>query len=225
MTGRGDSVVFIGPSLCHDEVRKTFDGTVRPPIGRGDLDQLIGCDPPPQQVGIVDGTFLHRLAVTPKEVLRAIDAGITVFGASSIGALRAAECDRYGMIGVGRIYRLFADGEVVADDEVAITMDPDTLAATSEPLINIRLAIAAAVEAGQVTEIVGSTAVRIAAGLYFPDRSWARVVDDLHRLPALPADEVEAFTAWTRSEQRGDQKSADARLLLQMMAGSDDDRD
>ena len=44
------------------------------------------------------------MSISPKEVLRAIDAGITLYSSSSMGALRAVECAPYGMTGVGMIY-------------------------------------------------------------------------------------------------------------------------
>ena len=45
-----------------------------------------------------------------KEILWAMAQGIHVFGGASIGALRAAELDVFGMKGIGRIYEDFRDG-------------------------------------------------------------------------------------------------------------------
>ena len=53
---------------------------------------------------IVDGEFGQSLSVWHKEILHALHRGIRVVGASSMGALRAAELDRFGMEGVGEIY-------------------------------------------------------------------------------------------------------------------------
>ena len=46
-------------------------------------------------------------------------------GAASMGALRAAEMHRYGMVGVGKIFEMYRDGEE-DDSLVAMTFDPET---------------------------------------------------------------------------------------------------
>ena len=46
-------------------------------------------------------------------------AGTQVFGAASMGALRAAELAPFGMIGVGAIFAAYRDGRLTGDDEVA----------------------------------------------------------------------------------------------------------
>ena len=48
-----------------------------------------------------------------------------MIGASSMGALRAAECDRYGMIGIGEVYQRYQAGEE-DDSLVAMSYDPQT---------------------------------------------------------------------------------------------------
>jgi len=53
--------------------------------------------------------------------------GIHVFGAASIGALRAAELDVFGMRGIGDIYEAFRDGLLEDDDEVAVLHGPEEL--------------------------------------------------------------------------------------------------
>ena len=62
-----------------------------------------------RRIGIVDGLFGNFPAVWHKEILFAIASGVEVSGAASMGALRAAELSRFGMIGSGRIYRMFTD--------------------------------------------------------------------------------------------------------------------
>ena len=91
------AVVFLGPSLNQQEARPLLDAEYRPPVKRGDLEDLAGFD----TVVIIDGQFGQSLSVTPKEILALIDSGVSVVGASSMGALRAAELDSFGMKGVG----------------------------------------------------------------------------------------------------------------------------
>ena len=43
--------------------------------------------------------------------------GVHVFGAASMGALRAAELDGFGMRGIGRIYAAYRDGYWPGYDE------------------------------------------------------------------------------------------------------------
>ena len=57
-----------------------------------------------------------------------MQAGIHVYGAASIGALRAAELDAFGMRGIGRIYEDFREGVLEDDDEVAVLHGPEELA-------------------------------------------------------------------------------------------------
>ena len=73
-----------------------------------------------RRVGIVDGYFGNTPSVWHKEILYAISQGVEVVGAASMGALRAAELCQFGMVGIGRIFRLFRMGLWKDDDEVAV---------------------------------------------------------------------------------------------------------
>jgi hypothetical protein len=73
-----------------------------------------------RRVGIVDGYFGNTPSVWHKEILYAISQGVEVVGAASMGALRAAELCQFGMVGIGRIFRLFRMGLWTDDDEVAV---------------------------------------------------------------------------------------------------------
>src|SRR3546814_11407858 len=68
----------------------------------------------------IDGYFDHRPAVRHKEILLLLSEGVRMFGASSIGALRAAEMGGFGLTGVGYIYRAYSRGPLVGADEVAL---------------------------------------------------------------------------------------------------------
>ncbi|HEV2845785.1 MAG TPA: TfuA domain-containing protein, partial [Thermoanaerobaculia bacterium] len=63
-------------------------------------------------------------AMSHKELLYALDAGVRVIGAASLGALRAVELTPWGMIGVGRVFEAYRDGELDGDDEVALLHAP-----------------------------------------------------------------------------------------------------
>lgn len=209
------TALFIGPSVSPDEVRSVFKGEVLPPIKRGDLGALLAREEPPEHIGIVDGQFLHELSVAPKEVLRTMHSGVRVYGSSSMGALRAVECAPYGMVGVGRIFSMYDSGEIDADDEVAITFNTDTLAAMSEPMINMRIALQAAVDAGMATAKVAATVADLAKAMYFPDRNYhnLRTVSRT----ALDPSEHEKLFGFLGSPAAPDQKRLDALELIATM--------
>lgn len=88
----------------------------------------------PKQIVLIDGTFRQTLAVWVKELVFAMVDGVRVVGASSMGALRAAELWRYGAIGIGAIFEAYKNGTVQDDAWVAMTYDPDTYRPLTEPL-------------------------------------------------------------------------------------------
>ena len=195
--------VYLGPTLDLATAQTLLDATYLPPVKRGDLAEL------PQSittVGIVDGVFHQNLAVSPKEVVTLLDRGLRVYGAASIGALRAAETHMYGMIGVGRIFEMYRDQEIDADDEVAVAYDPSTDRAVSEPLVNLRLAIRIAAAEGVISSIEASEIIGALKSTYFPSRS-IQLVENMY--PAL--------APFLRAK-RFDQKRSDAMLLLRTIA-------
>src|SRR5262249_25016326 len=141
-------IVFLGPTLPVAEARRVLAATYRPPVSQGDV--LRASRERPRAIGIVDGYFEHVPAVWHKEVLWALSQGIHVFGAASMGALRAAELSSFGMVGVGRVYEAFERGELEADDEVAIAhaAAEDGYRPLSEAMVNIRATLGAAARGG-----------------------------------------------------------------------------
>lgn len=219
------SFVFLGPSLAHAEAARSFTGTILPPAGRGDVPALFADGAVPEAIGLVDGTFLHGLAVTPKEVMTALAAGTRLYGASSMGALRAVECAPYGMVGVGKVYDLYRTGVTDADDEVAITFDPDTLRPTSEPHVNVRFAMADAVARRLLEERTAQAVLVAAKELFFPYRTYANVARAVR--DRISRQEHERLLAYLADPTRPDQKRLDALALLARMnqdgaAGADD---
>ncbi|GAA2262977.1 hypothetical protein GCM10009853_015150 [Glycomyces scopariae] len=122
--------VFCGPSLSATEVRAVLpEAAAHPPIRHGDALRLDAG--PGDLVLIVDGVFHQSASVRHKEILALMAAGATVVGCSSMGALRAAELDAYGMVGVGEVYRGYRDGRRNSDADVAVT---HTQGPEAEPL-------------------------------------------------------------------------------------------
>jgi hypothetical protein len=163
-----DTVVFLGPTLARAEAERILNADYLPPICRGDLERL------PEHirhVGIVDGEFYQSLSVSPKEILKLLRRGVTVIGASSMGALRAAETWKLGTIGVGQIFAMYRDGILDADDEVALIYERDTYRKLSEPLVNLRAALDMAAAAGAIDEHEKNNLLLKMKSLYFPERS------------------------------------------------------
>jgi hypothetical protein len=176
-----DTVVFLGPSMPVAEARRLLDAEFLPPICRGDIDRLPASI---RFIGVIDGEFFQKLAVSPKEIIQALGRGIKVFGSSSMGALRAAETHTFGMVGIGRIFEQFRDGILDADDEVAVAYEPGTYRALSDPMVNIREALALARSAGVITESQQHELCSVMKARYFPQRSWCALE---HICPSLRA--------------------------------------
>ena len=172
------SVVFLGPTLPRDDARRILpDAVYLPPARQADIVTAIGRYHP-DVIALIDGTFLHTLAVWHKEILHALDLGIRVFGASSMGALRAAECAEFGMVGVGRVFRDYADGTLTADDEVALSHADEASGwrPMSEAMVNVRATLTAAVAAGVLTEGEKDAVTAAGKALYFPERTWPAIL-------------------------------------------------
>lgn len=207
--------VFLGPSLPRAEAQALLDAEYLPPVSEGDVYRaaLRG----PRAIGIIDGYFEVVPAVWHKEILYALSRGIHVFGASSMGALRAAELHAFGMDGIGWIFEAFRDGLLEDDDEVAVMHGPAELGYPnlSEAMVNIRRTLAAAHTAGVIGDRSHEVLVASAKELFYRERSFARVLT-LGRNAGLPEPELERLERWLPAGAI-DQKRDDARLLLETL--------
>lgn len=197
------------------EARDQFDAMVLPPVAQGDV--LRAANERPFAIGIVDGYFEGLPAVWHKEVLWALSRGIHVFGAASMGALRAAELERFGMKGVGKIFAGFASGALEDDDEVAVAHGESLTdyQPTSEAMVNMRATLQAAEHAGVIAGRTRETLTSMAKSWFYPDRSFPRLF--AHAIQqGTPASEVNALRSFV-STSRVDQKREDARTMLRAM--------
>ena len=175
-------IVYTGLSLPFDEAKSILDSTedvnveYKRPIKRGDLSLALKENP--DIIAIIDGVFHQSSAVGHKEILKVIKNGVKVYGASSMGALRASELDSLGMVGVGYVYNQYATGEVDSDDDVAVMLDSDTLEALSEPLINMKYVFTEAVKESIISESEKDELINIAKKTYYPQRNYAKTLSD-----------------------------------------------
>lgn len=117
--------IFAGPSVYGID-RSLLDGlVVRAPARCGDIFQAAKNGA--SVIGLIDGTFESGMSVWHKEIIYALDRGIKIAGAASMGALRAVECERYGMVGIGKIFEQFRSGRRTRDADVALLFAPEEL--------------------------------------------------------------------------------------------------
>ncbi len=207
------TIVFVGPTLPAAEVGALLPGaTVAPPVAFGDVLRLAQARRRPKRIAIIDGYFERMAAVWHKEIVFALERGIEVWGAASMGALRAAELRGCGMIGVGTIYTAFARGELIADDEVAVAHLPAEhgYRAVSDALVNLRDGIA---RAPMLNARSRGVLIELARGRFYRERTWANLIADA-RAALIPKAQLDKLAAWPKP----DRKAQDARLLLRRLA-------
>lgn len=205
-------VIFAGPTIPESSIREIIDAVVLPPACMGDVYRAAGQQP--AAIGIIDGYFDGVPSVWHKEILWALDHNIPVFGAASMGALRAAELQPFGMIGAGRIFEAYRDGELEDDDEVAVHHGPAEMGyiPLSEPMVNIRATLAGAVETKVIDQALADVLVRTAKDMAYPDRNWDRLLKD-GSAQKRGTISLEALQAWLPGG-RIDQKHQDAVAML-----------
>jgi hypothetical protein len=206
-------VVFAGPTLGEPAVLSRLPGAVvLGPAAFGDVYRA--AHGRPVAIAIIDGYFERIPATWHKEILWAMSEGIHVFGASSMGALRAAELCAFGMVGVGRIFEAFRDGELEDDDEVAVAHGPaeSGYLSGSDAMVNIRATLRRA-ESEQV--LTGATAARLielAKQTFYAQRCYPDLLA-AGASAGLPEAELGRLREWLPNG-RVDQKRLDAEQLL-----------
>lgn len=212
-------VVFCGPTVDAATVRSLLPtADCRPPAGQGDL--FAAARDRPAAIALVDGVFCERPAVWHREILAALEAGIPVWGAASMGALRAVECAAFGMIGKGRIvdayragrYSPFAD-PFDDDDEVAVLHGPPELGspALSDALVDLRETLARAESAGAIDATVRDAVARRLKATFFAERRFDDLLATVEELAGAAA-------AAAVATQRCSQKREDALAVLTELA-------
>ena len=202
-------VVFTGLTIPFDEAREILDAKYLPPIKRGDLYELIESESDIDIILIIDGQFHNTPAVAHKEIMLALDKGIIVFGASSMGALRASELDTLGMTGIGYVYNEYASGNVTSDDDVAVMLDSESLEPLSEPLINMNYVFKKAFSANIITESEKNELMKISKETFYPKRTYAQTLSK----SSLDNDKKSELIDLIRTTP--DMKKEDAKQLLE----------
>lgn len=222
--------VFLGPSLPVQEAQGLMAADFRPPVRQGDVYRVVR-ERQPGAIGIIDGYFQEVPSVWHKEILWAIDQGVKVYGAASMGALRAAELERFGMRGVGRVFEAFREGvyrpydaEVFEDDdEVAVIHGPAELSfpALSDAMVDLRSTFARAAREGVIDDALRDRIVAAFKARFYRDRSLSAVPEMLSGL-GVPAAQSRALLDWL-PQGRVWQKRDDAKALLEALRAEDNE--
>ena len=167
-----NAVVFVGPTafgLAPDLLHQP-GVSIRPPARRGDIDALLPGGP--GTVAVVDGTFHSYPAVGHAELRRAVECGWSVWGLSSMGAIRAAEMNHLGVHGFGEVYERFASPEPFDDDEVALLHAAEApFRPMSEPLIHIRGCLSNLTQRGHLTSSNAAAVLNTLKTKWYADRT------------------------------------------------------
>jgi hypothetical protein len=195
--------IFAGPSLPLAD-RPAVPGLIYlPPAARGDVAAAAERF---DAVLLIDGVFHQGIAPSPKEMLAACRR-VPVFGAASMGALRAAECRAFGAVPLGAIAGWYASGVIDGDDEVAVLMDAASSRALSVPSVNVRYVARLATRSGLLSAAEADAwADRARREIFYADRSWRGAVA---LAPAVARDALVAI-----AQAHGDLKRWDARFAL-----------
>jgi hypothetical protein len=204
-------VIFIGPTLSIDKAKEILDADYRPPAKKGDLLKLIPTAV--KFVGLIDGYFLQDYPPTPIEVYNLLrKKDVLVFGSSSLGALRAVELKRFGMIGIGKIFNLFLKGVIDSDDEVAVTFT-GYREYQSDALIDIRYNLFLAQKKQIIDKNTKRNILRIAKKTYFPYRTYDDILEKSKKVFSLQKKQIEDFGEYI-SKHKVSLKEKDAIRLL-----------
>ena len=206
-----NAVIFAGPSL--PPAFRPSDPALcwRHPIRQGEIYEAALTRP--AIIGIIDGYFEVTPTVWHKEILWAMTQGIHIYGAASIGALRAAELHTFGMVGIGRVFAAYRDGILTDDDEVAVLHGPEELGypAITEAMVNISATLEQAVAEGILDPLLATDITEISKTLFYKERSWDAILRFASR--GLPWVLFDAFAAWLRGRPV-DQKRIDALEMI-----------
>ena len=211
MSGDGPILVFLGPTLPVAKAADVIDAVFLRPVAQGDV-LLAAHAFRPRAMVLIDGHFEDRPAVRHKEILWAMAQGITVIGAASMGALRAAELYPFGMIGVGLIYRWYRRWPLAPDDAVAVHSAPPELGflPLTDSMVDLQRTFSGLMRSKRISPEERDRLTRTAGNMSFRDRSLDAV---------LGAVEWPADSRPLSSKEMVRQKQRDALLALHMAPG------
>jgi TfuA protein len=216
----GKPIIFLGPSLSPEKARKIFDADYRPPARKGDFLRLAADSATVEMtVGFIDGVFLQDYPPTPIEVYHLTRKnGVLLAGAASLGALRAVELEKFGMVGIGKIFQLYKMGKLDADDEVAVTFatEEGDYQLQSEAMIDIRYNLYLAHKKEVISKKAKNVLVKLAKEIYFPHRKYTYILEEAKNRYPVFESEINSFGSYIRSNRKS-LKEMDAIRLVKYL--------
>lgn len=202
-------LVFAGPSLHGTGVHGGQDFDKVAPARCGDLMRAVLDGR--KVIGLIDGVFESGPSVWHKEILFALDAGCSVLGAASMGALRAAECWQFGMVGIGGIFEDYRSGRRNADADVALVHGPAEIGhlPLTVPLVDVADGVERMHVARVLDEERAKAVLAVAGRTHFKSRTWKQVLTGA----GLPGELQKAALGWIAASGPS-LKTRDALLLL-----------
>lgn len=195
-------IIFLGPSLMLEKAKAILDADYKPPAKKGDLLALLGLADTKRVIGLIDGLFLQDYPPTPIEVYSIlVRKNLTVVGGASLGALRAVELEKFGMIGIGKVFELFKNGIIDADDEVAVTFDQTNHKVQSEAMIDIRFNLFIAQRKRIIDADTKRALAKVAKDTYFPFRNYESIIDESIKRFQIFEEQLEAFRNYIRKNK------------------------
>jgi hypothetical protein len=213
-----DTLVFLGPTLPVAEARALLDAEYLPPARMGDVYRLLSHRV--RRIVLIDGVFHGVPSVWHRELIDALVDGVEVIGASSMGALRAAELAPHGMRGIGEVFAWYRDGIIDGDDEVALVHGEADMAykPLSMPLVNLRATLRLLETSGHISAGEHTALVDWLKDQPYPSRS-VRSLAASPILSAWPASRAEAVLA-AATDRFIDVKRDDAMAALAFAAST-----
>lgn len=177
-----ETIIFLGLSINAIESQSILDAEYRDPIVGGDLDAITW----PARVIIIDGILDADLRISSVEVCRALNRGVDIYGASSMGALLASELEHAGMKGFGRVFKALKTLGGRHEALIETLYTADKLKALSVPLIN------AVVYCLEHEFFLGNihALVSVLSDIPLDERNWIRIKDEATKIGINLPDSV-----------------------------------
>jgi len=186
----------------------------RSPARKGDFLKIVNGQNDAGFIGFIDGVFLQDYPPTPIEVHTLLQKKhFTVAGAASLGALRAVELEKFGMIGIGKIFQLYKSGKIESDDEVAVTFSEQDYKLQSEALIDIRYTLYWAVKDGVIKHETKDALVKIARQIYFPARNYDEIIERARANNTVEQKALEQLKGYLVTHRRSLKEEDSIRLV------------
>lgn len=213
-----DIVVFIGSTLKQSEAKRILPAAYyMPPAQCGDILQITRLNP--RIIVLIDGRFENCAAPWHKEILFALEKGMIVIGASSMGALRARELNSFGMLGTGEIVDAYSK-TLIDDDEVAVLHDCEAeFDSSTVAMVNIRASIRLSMRQGIIEQETAMILENAAKKLFFTTRTLSTILKKSLE-DGANTNQVKIFHDWIRKYNWLDIKKQDAIELLRAISNN-----